>query len=922
MTVGQIFAKLGLDPKEYEKGLKQAETQADKAGSRIGNIFKNAFSVTIGMGMFEALKRGFKETIGTAIEFNSMLQTAKIGFTTMLGSAEKAQAFLDNMADFAAKTPFEYPDLLDAAKKMLAYGFAAENVLPTLRAVGDAAAALGTGNEGIGRITLALGQIRAKGKLSGEEMRQLTEAGIPAWHMLAEAMETTVPVLQDMVSKGLVPGDKAVEMLTQGMTQRFGGMMQQMEDTWQGVTSSIKDIWQLTIGEITKGLFGRINEWLIGVRDFADQFYTALKAGGLDYALRATLGPAVADIASFVGRAVSAIGQMMTWLYNIVRANWGIIRAFLITWASYTVYTKAASAATAIFQLVSAALQGTLASKIPVLSTLSTAVGIYKVQLALAAQQGIVMTGVMAKLRLALYALHSALGPVGWLLILISGLVAGGMHLWNKYKQSLQKTPKVPEVPKLGDMMGDLGGATKQATGAIDDQTKSLKKLKREASRTLTPLDELHKIEKKMAGADGGIEPIDFDFGFDADSFFPDIDEAFFGPDGLVGAFEELTEHATIKGFFEWLWESWSEWVQSWTWLDPIEDAIIEFFVVTLPEAWRDFKRWIAKTWEDIKKGWNDFWDDVKKGWNDFWDDVKKGWDDFVLWLKGVWEKVKAPWIEFWLWIKNKWDDLWQSLKKAWDDFVLWLKGVWEKIKAPWVEFWLWVKNKWNGLKESVKGIWDDFILWLKGTWEKVKAPWVEFWLWVKNKWNGLKESVRGIWDDFVLWLKGVWEKVKAPWSEFWLWVKNWGFWKTIQEKVEWLKKLFDFEWKLPKIKTPKFSVTWDTSGHWGSIGQFLGMPGRPNLKITWLAKGGIVGNTTLIGAGEAGREAVLPLDRNTEWADIVADKLANSLERTGGEGPLQLQIIVGGNLLLDEIIDAAKRKNARAGKTVIQLGV
>jgi len=157
MTVGQVIAKLGIDPKEYEKGLRKAETQANKAGSKIGSIFKQAFSVTLGKGMFEALKKGFKSTIGTAIDFNSMLQTAQIGFTTLLGSAEKAQAFLDEMASFAAKTPFEYPDLLEASKRMLAYGFAAENVLPTLRAVGDAAAALGAGNEGINRITLALG---------------------------------------------------------------------------------------------------------------------------------------------------------------------------------------------------------------------------------------------------------------------------------------------------------------------------------------------------------------------------------------------------------------------------------------------------------------------------------------------------------------------------------------------------------------------------------------------------------------------------------------------------------------------------------------------------------------------------------------------------------------------------------------------
>jgi len=277
MTVGQVLAKLGVDSKEYEKGLKKAESQADKAGSKIGNIFKNAFSVTLGMGMFEALKKGFKSVIGASVDFNSMLQTAQIGFSTMLGSAEKAQAFLNDMADFAAKTPFGYEELLDASKKMLAYGFSAENVLPTLRAVGDATAALGMGSEGIDRVTLALGQILAKGKLSGEEMRQLTEAGIPAWHMLAEAMGTTVPELQKMVSKGLVPGAKAVEMLTAGMEKRFGGMMASMENTWQGVTSSIKDIWRMTVGALTQNLFGGLNAMLIKVRDFMAAFYSYLQ---------------------------------------------------------------------------------------------------------------------------------------------------------------------------------------------------------------------------------------------------------------------------------------------------------------------------------------------------------------------------------------------------------------------------------------------------------------------------------------------------------------------------------------------------------------------------------------------------------------------------------------------------------------------
>ena len=255
MLVGEVFARMGLDSKQYEKDLDRLENVTKKRALTLGNIFKGALSVTIGMTMFEAVKRGFQSVVGESISFNAQMEQARIGFTTMLGSAERAQVFLDDMAKFAAKTPFEFPELLDASKRMLAYGFAAEDVLPTMEAVGNASAAVGLGTEGINRIILALGQMRAKGKLSGEEMRQLTETGIPAWEILAEAMGKTTAEIMDMQQKGLIPADRAIKMLVDGMNKRFPNMMSQMENTWEGVTSTIKDVWRMTIDAITQNLF-------------------------------------------------------------------------------------------------------------------------------------------------------------------------------------------------------------------------------------------------------------------------------------------------------------------------------------------------------------------------------------------------------------------------------------------------------------------------------------------------------------------------------------------------------------------------------------------------------------------------------------------------------------------------------------------
>src|SRR5690606_37207860 len=131
-----------------------------------------------------------------------------------------------------------------------------------MEAVGNAAAGLGIGAAGIDRMILALGQMRAKGKLSAEEMLQLTEAGIPAWEILAEAMNTTTAEIMKMQQKGLIPADRAIRMLVEGMNKRFPDMMKNMENTWEGVTSTIKDVWRMTIGAVTQDLFQGTLVWL------------------------------------------------------------------------------------------------------------------------------------------------------------------------------------------------------------------------------------------------------------------------------------------------------------------------------------------------------------------------------------------------------------------------------------------------------------------------------------------------------------------------------------------------------------------------------------------------------------------------------------------------------------------------------------
>lgn len=178
---------------------------------------------------------------GFALKTASAAETTEISFTTMLGSSEAALDMMEELADFAAHTPFELSGLQTATRQLLAYGFTAEDVIPMLTAVGDATAALGTGQAGIEAVTRALGQMQTRGKASAEEMLQLTEAGIPAWEYLARAIGTDTAGAMEAVSDGAVDADTAIKALTDGMEQDFGGMMEEQSKTVEGLFSNLSD---------------------------------------------------------------------------------------------------------------------------------------------------------------------------------------------------------------------------------------------------------------------------------------------------------------------------------------------------------------------------------------------------------------------------------------------------------------------------------------------------------------------------------------------------------------------------------------------------------------------------------------------------------------------------------------------------------
>jgi tape measure domain-containing protein len=311
-TIADLLIKIGADTSDFRKELNATKKQMKTAFG--GDALNFSKDVVTGVAAAGAALSG----LGVyAVKLAGDFQNAQVAFTNMLGSADKANAFIADLQQFAAKTPFNFSGLTQASQKMLAYGFTAEQIIPTLTAVGDAAAGLGAGQEGIDRITLALGQMGAKGKVSAEEMLQLTETGLPAWQMLADKMGTSISDAMDQVTKGTVSAQTGITALVEGMESKFGGLMAQQAGTIQGSWSNLMDSLEQSATQLGLRISAALNLPQIfgSLSDTIQGFASDLQSSGISTALDNLIPPGlqiaiVAVSGAIVGGMIPALISM------------------------------------------------------------------------------------------------------------------------------------------------------------------------------------------------------------------------------------------------------------------------------------------------------------------------------------------------------------------------------------------------------------------------------------------------------------------------------------------------------------------------------------------------------------------------------------------------------------------------------------
>ena len=149
-------------------------------------------------------------------------EQAEIGISTLTGSAEEAQSVMAQLRELDRNAPlFGMRNLAPAAQQLLAYGFAAKDVVGTLGLLQDASQGRTMNLE---MLTRNIGQIQSLGRAQGDELRSLSDAGVPALRILGNQWGKTTLEVQKMVEAGTLTSDKVLPSLFEGMRKGTNGI--------------------------------------------------------------------------------------------------------------------------------------------------------------------------------------------------------------------------------------------------------------------------------------------------------------------------------------------------------------------------------------------------------------------------------------------------------------------------------------------------------------------------------------------------------------------------------------------------------------------------------------------------------------------------------------------------------------------------
>ncbi len=543
-------------------------------------------------------------------DFTQQLENAQITYTQLFGNTALAEEFLVVLKEFASVTPFSFKEAEAGARQLLAYGIQMKNVMYVMQGVMSASAL--TGNpEAVDRISRALGQIQTKGRLAAEEVRQLAEAGVPAYQILREELGLTADDMQN-IGKAGIPASKAINALVDGMNKRFGGGVEALARTTSGLLNKIGD----DLLQLGTRVFEPVTKWLRSILEYVSVFVARLRTiadrGGIGAVfahlvppeLQGMIRQLIANFLSFFSalrQVASAVGQIgLQFGVVFIRAlniALPIINSLLIVLSNLlSLFANNSTAMRVLTQVLVTAAAGWAIFKVQALAAM------------VVAKVGQAIMGVAKIIQFLATALIT--NPIGLILGVIAAALIGAALASDKFSAAIANLfkslttltgfdPDKILIPDFNDATGDID----KFSDALDGSGDSIDDLNKKMKAQLLSFDEVFRLEDPKE--DNPWEDI----------AFPEIPEFPDNPStgGLMDLFGEMK---SSEGIFDSFTKGFNELKDAF--MSFLEEGAIGKIIEGFKQLWKGLTEF---NWQDVLGGLGKIGEGLKEL---IWDPIKK----------------------------------------------------------------------------------------------------------------------------------------------------------------------------------------------------------------------------------------------------------------------------------------------------------